>query len=729
MKTPEQQLSDEIEVERLWVTTEQGEYVVFTMLPISIILMFGLWGTVSNALLVLWFFLLTICNLFRWKVLRYYNTHKASLVAGTTKFKRLMLLGSALTGGCWVLGITWFLVPSEATNILVISITLVIQIEGAIATWYSYLPAVIAITFPPLILLIALLFLQHNNIYIAAGLIFSLMAVLIIITSIKLAKMLNYALRLNYENQTLRKESEEKSILLETALENMSQGISMSDKNDRLHMWNRQFVKMLGDAGALVSSNADLAEILTAADSTDPTRLKIADRVFANQFEPDSSQRSLCAKTWKNYHLKTDQIYEIRQSELSQGGRVLTYTDITEQVKREQALEKARKEAEQANAAKTRFLAAASHDLRQPIHALGLFFAELSDQVLSPQTATLIGQIEDSIAAINSMLNALLDISKLDAGVIKPTIEPLVLEELFERLQTEFQPIALESHNKLRFRPTDAVVNTDPAMLERMLRNLIGNALRYTDNGRVLVAARPRGASLVCQVWDNGSGIPKDQLNDVFIEFHQLQNPARDRRRGLGLGLAIVKRLAKLLQHEIKVTSQFGRGSCFSITLPMTARSAARQLPQPFDSVASTNYALSGRHILILDDDISVLEGMQGLLQHWGCLVTTANSPAEAVDKLASGALRPELLIIDYRLTDNVSGIDVARSLQKRLGYPIGVLIITGDTGPERLQEAEASDFPLLHKPVHPAKLRSTLQYLMSNQASPLLLDNEMGTQ
>lgn len=712
MKTAEQILNDEIEVERLWVTTEQGEYVVFTMLPISLILMFGLWDMVPHALLLLWFVLLTISNLFRWKVLRFYKTHKGALAAEATKFKRLLLLGSALTGGCWVLGMIWFLMPSEATNILIISITFVVQIEGAIATWYCYLPAVIVITFPPILLLIAALFLQSNNIYIATGLIFLIMAALVITTSIKLAKMLNYALRLNYENQALRKESEEKSMLLETALENMSQGISMSDKDDRLHMWNQQFVKMLGDAGALVSDKADLTALLTAADSSDPARAKVADRVFLNEF--DASSRPLRSKIWKKYQLKNGKIYEIRQSELSLGGRVLTYTDITDQVKREQALEKARHEAEQANAAKTRFLAAASHDLRQPIHALGLFFAELSDRVNSPQNAALIGQVEDSIAAINSMLNALLDVSKLDAGVVTPTVESVALAELFERLHAEFQPIALENHNDLRIRPTIATVSTDPAMLERMLRNLIGNALRYTENGRVLVAARPRGQSLVCQVWDNGSGIPKDQLDDVFIEFHQLQNPARDRRRGLGLGLAIVKRLAKLLGHEIKVASQFGLGSCFSISLPLAARSAVRQSPLLLDKKDALHNAFNGRHILILDDDISVLEGMQGLLQHWGCQVTTASSPAEAIDKLATSALKPELLIIDYRLTDHVSGIDVARSLQKRLGYAIGVLIITGDTGPERLQEAEASGFPLLHKPVHPAKLRSTLQYLLS---------------
>lgn len=691
MNTIEQKFHDDIEEEQMWLTTKQGEYVVFTILPIAMLMIFGLWDTATHSLLLGWFALLTVVNLFRWSVLHFYNTHKAALIANMRKFKQLMLFGSVLTGICWVLGITWFLVPSEPANVLIISVALMLQIAGAVATWYCYLPAVIVISLPPTLLLIALLFSQESKIYIATALILSQMAISIFITSSKLAKMLNHVMRLNFENAALRQESEEKSMLLETALENMNQGISMTDKDDRLRMRNHQFTEFLDAAGVKVENKVDLAAILTAADP--PIHV--------------------CANVWTKYRLQNGQVYEIRQSELSQGGRVLTYTDISDQIKREKALEKARKEAEQANAAKTRFLAAASHDLRQPIHALGLFFAELSDRVYSSETALVIGQIEDSISAINSMLNALLDISKLDAGVVKPVVEPFALTDLFERLQAEFQPIASENQNELCIRPTLATVNTDPAMLERMLRNLIGNALRYTQNGRVLVVARPRGHYIVCQVLDNGSGIPKDQLDDIFIEFHQLQNPARDRRRGLGLGLAIVKRLANLLQHDIKVVSHFGRGSCFSITLPLASETTTREAVKLIEKTYPPNSSLAGCQVLVLDDDISVLESMQGLLSHWGCHVITAGSPSEAVDKVMASLQKPELLIIDYRLTDNVSGIDVARNLQNRFGYPIAVLIITGDTGPERLREADASGFPLLHKPVQPAKLRSTLQYLI----------------
>ena len=692
MDTIEQKFQNEIEVERLWITTKQGEYVVFTMLPISLLLIVALWDTSTHELLLVWFILLTLINLFRWRILHFYHIHKDVLIKDVGKFKCLLLLGSALIGLCWVLVMVWFLVPSDPTNVLIISIALIIQIVGAVATWYCYLPAVLIISLPPTLLLIGFIFLQDYKIYLATGLIFSLMAISTVITSVKLARMLSHALRLSFENVALRKETEEKTLLLETALENMGHGISMSDRDDRLRMWNRQFINLLGEAGSKVAANANLSSVLSSA------------------YPPLDVRADGITK----YHLPDGQAYVIRQATLEQGGRVLTYQDVTDLYNRERALEKASKEAVQANAAKTRFLASASHDLRQPIHALGLFFAELSDRVYSPETAIVLAQIEDSISAINSMLNALLDISKLDAQIVLPAIEAFELADLFIRLQSEFQPIASENNNRLSIRMPSFTVNTDPVMLERMLRNLIGNALRYTQNGRVLVAARPYGQQVEIQVFDTGKGIPEDQLDDIFIEFHQLHNPERDRRQGLGLGLAIVKRLANLLHHNLKVTSKVGRGSCFSISLPLAIETTYAKAIQQKEAGAAPNYSLVGHQVLILDDDIAVLKGMEGLLTRWGCHVISASSPDEALEKVAACKSKLGLLIVDYRLPNHVSGIDVAMELQHRLGYPVAVLIVTGDTGPERLREAKASGYPLLHKPVQPAKLRSTLQYLFS---------------
>ncbi len=543
MEIIEKKFQKEIEIERIWIATEQGRYVFFALLLISLLLVFGLWDMSSHRLLLIWFALLTSLNFVRWMVLRYFYKHKAVLTANIRRVKRFILYSAVLTGLCWGTAAFWFLVPSQPANVMIITITLNIEVIGAIMTWFCYMPASIAILTPIALPLVYFLFQEGGKAYVATSLIILLLAILTFKSSLNIAKMINHALNLNFENVALRKESEEKSLLLETALENMSQGISMSDQNDQLRMWNQQFTSLLGETGAQVVTDATLSSLLEAADP--PLILNLESET--------------------EYHMHNGQVYEIRQIQLSQGGRVLTYTDISDRIKREQALEKA-------NAAKTRFLAAASHDLRQPIHALGLFFAELSDRVYSPETALVIGQIDDSIAAINSMLNALLDISKLDAGVVKPNFEPVALGELFVRLGTEFQPIALESHNELHIRPTLAVVNSDPAMLERMLRNLISNALRYTEKGRILVAVRRRGQQIQIQVRDSGSGIPEDQLEEIFVEFHQLQNPARDRRQGLGLGLAIVKLLAQLLHYEIKVASRLGQGSSFSITLPLAPR-------------------------------------------------------------------------------------------------------------------------------------------------------------
>lgn len=713
MKTTDNKFAKEIELERLWSVTKHGKSIFFIMLPFSLLIVFGLWEKVQHVQLITWFFLFNILNSIKWSVLNFYHFHKEKLANNVKKFQLITFILGIFTGLTWTLCVVLFLDPADPANVLTICLPSILQVIGSI-TWFASLYTVVAMSITPSIALMVMFSSASGTGYIITAIFVSVLPLLTYSYSRNLLDMVNNSLRLSFENAALRRDFEEKTILLETVLDNMSQGISMSDKEDRLCMWNNKFIELLGEAGSLVSFNANLIEILDATNPSTPPFSPLADNIY--QVNPGANHTTLQGKTklWSQYRLTSGQIYEIRQSELSQGGRVLTYTDITEQVKHQEALERARREAEQANAAKTRFLATASHDLRQPIHALGLFFAELAERIRSPQTERLIGQVEDAIDAINSMLNALLDISKLDAGIVKPNVELVSLVELFSRMQAEFRPIASENANQLIIRPVSAVIQTDPAMLERILRNLIGNALRYTQNGKVLVAARLRGENLKIQIWDTGPGIPEDQLDNIFVEFHQLHNPARDRRQGLGLGLAIVKRLAHLLRHDIKVVSKLGHGSCFSITLPLASKSMATEI-KPYNTVThSLSNALMGCHLLILDDDIAVREGMKGLLMQWGCQVITVGSSTEAKIKLKEDKSKLDLIIVDYRLPESQSGIEIARSLQAGLAYPVGVLIITGDTSPERLQESEASGFPLLHKPVQPAKLRSTLQFLLN---------------
>jgi signal transduction histidine kinase/ActR/RegA family two-component response regulator len=379
--------------------------------------------------------------------------------------------------------------------------------------------------------------------------------------------------------------------------------------------------------------------------------------------------------------------------------------------RREAALEAARFAAEQANAAKTRFLAAASHDLRQPIHALGLLFATLADRVRDEATAPVLKQIDGAVDAIDSMLNSLLDISKLDAGVVRPEIGPVNLGALLERLDSDHQPVAVVTSNRLRVRPTDAVVQSDATMLQRILANLVSNALRYTAHGRVLVGARKRGGSIRIEVYDTGPGIPSDALQDIFLEFHQLGNPERDRRKGLGLGLAIVRRLADLLGHRIEVRSNVGRGSRFSVVLPLSAapqRAAAHGAAAP-----AAGADLVGRRVLVLDDDASVLEAMRSLLERWGCDVVTTTTPEEAEAALGSDGRPLDMLVIDYRLRRHASGIETIGRLHQVAGHRVPALVITGDTAPDRLREAQDSGYPLLHKPVKPAELRTVMRQLI----------------
>ncbi len=508
----ESKYQNQIEVERLWMTTINVGIGMFVMLPISFLIVIGLWHSAPHGQLLAWFGFSTCTHVFRWSILLYYRQRKHRLAANLKRFKMLALLAGTITSLGWVSAEILFLDVDDSANVLFICLPPILQSVGAMLTWFAYFPAVLALSMPSALVIGFLLLHNGGMPFWASAITFFIMPILSYSYSQNISNMLNRALELNFENAALRQESEEKSTQLETALENMGQGIVMSDKHDGLRMWNKHFSQLLASVDSPIHANAQLAQLLCA--TTPPVSVN----------DQGTTQ----------FRLANGRVYEIRQVPLAQGGRVITFTDISDLIKREIALENARKEAERANAAKTRFLASASHDLRQPTHALGLFFGELSDRVRDADTALLIDQIDDSIAAINSMLNALLDVSKLDAGVVKPERQACALADIFARINAEFQPLALENHNTIRVRPCRYWVQTDPAMLERMLRNLIGNALRYTENGRVLVGTRLRGAHVDIQVIDTGSGIPPDQLNEVFVEFHQLHNPGRNRQQGLG---------------------------------------------------------------------------------------------------------------------------------------------------------------------------------------------------
>lgn len=394
-------------------------------------------------------------------------------------------------------------------------------------------------------------------------------------------------------------------------------------------------------------------------------------------------------------------------------GRDLTETirlrfenlDLIDRLKAEKALaSEAREAAEQANLAKSHFLAAASHDLRQPVHALGLFLEAMSLNELAGSQREILGNAKAASLASSDMLNTLLDFSRIEAGVIRPKPRAFLLQDLLHKLEVELAPQADANSLIYRSRDTRRVLFSDPTLLELILRNLISNAIRYTTQGGVLIGCRTRGNGVSIDVYDTGIGIEPDQQQNVFREFHQLGNPERDRRKGLGLGLAIVERLARSLDHPLQLQSRPGAGTVFRVWVPMAR---AHALPERLDELFPIDRNLVGVRVLVVDDDESVRLGMHHLLGSWGCRCRVAESLDEALS--FSWTVPPDAIVCDYRLRERQTGADAIRLIRKHFDRSIPALLITGDTAPERLREAEASGIPLLHKPVAAPQLYKAL--------------------
>ena len=379
------------------------------------------------------------------------------------------------------------------------------------------------------------------------------------------------------------------------------------------------------------------------------------------------------------------------------------------QVKTEMA-EAAQRDAEHANTAKSKFLAAASHDLRQPIHAQGLFLEVLSRTEQTTYQRELLANARAASEASSELLNALLDFSRIEAGVVKPQPQAIRLQPLLNKIETELAPQADAKNIVYRSRETHAVVHSDPMLLELILRNLVTNAIRYTDRGGVLIGCRLHGTQAVLEVWDTGIGIAPEHQKEVFREFHQLGNPERDRRKGLGLGLAIAEGLARTLGHGLTLASTSHRGSVFRITLPID-----HSIPAAQSNMVQSKTRLLNARLLVVDDDEIVREGMLHLLRDWGCECEAAESIEEALTMARLNP--PDVVISDYRLREQRTGVEAIAALRALLGAELPALLITGDTAPERLREAQASGVPLLHKPVSPGKLYRKLVELQQEDA------------
>jgi signal transduction histidine kinase/CheY-like chemotaxis protein len=370
-------------------------------------------------------------------------------------------------------------------------------------------------------------------------------------------------------------------------------------------------------------------------------------------------------------------------------------------------LEVSKDKAEEANRRKTRFLASASHDLRQPVHALGLFSEALSHEKLSESGQHSLTFLKASISSLSELLNSLLDISRLDAGVIKPKFEPVDIAHLLERLFNDHQLQANEKGLLLKLKNNDCFALSDSTLLENILRNIITNSIKYTQQGKILIACRKKPNNQIwIDIWDTGVGIEADEQPHVFDEFYQIDNQHRDSQQGLGLGLAIVQRQVKLMGHQLSLYSKPQKGTL--VRLKLTETSPPNTSLVANDAFTNTPEKL--KHILIIDDNEQVLNGMQLTLQKWGYQTMAALNGNEA-EKLCTTTL-PDIIICDFRLSDNENGIKVIERIKTVFKKDIPSLLITGDTAPDRIQQAESSGLILLHKPVKPAKLRAALNLL-----------------
>jgi len=369
----------------------------------------------------------------------------------------------------------------------------------------------------------------------------------------------------------------------------------------------------------------------------------------------------------------------------------------------------AREAAAVASRSKTQFFAAASHDLRQPLHALGLFATALAEKVRDPEAVHLVASVNASAHALEELFNEILDISKIDSGVIQPVITSVPAGRVLDRLRADFAPEADEKGLRLSVRQSAAHVLTDPVLLERILRNLVSNALRYTERGGVLVACRRRGDMLVFEVSDSGIGIASDERQRVFEEFYQIGNPERSSKRGLGLGLSIVRRLCELLGHDIALASRPGRGTRFRLTVPAGAPPlppAAQDAPPP-----RSDDDISGALIVVIDDESAIVEGMQILLSSWGAAVIASADGEDVVARVHEAGRMPDVIIADFRLAGNRIGTDVIARLHEELDPAIPAIMVTGSSTPQRMEEAIERGYHLMLKPVMPDKLRALVAF------------------
>ena len=504
--------------------------------------------------------------------------------------------------------------------------------------------------------------------------------------------------------------------------------IAYADRSERLRFTNRPYERALGlsrtQAQGLLVRDAQTRERYRLIAPYIREVLRGRRQTFEAQFPPNDLGILYAEGTYIphfddrgeviGYFCIYTDITERRQAaaalrDANEGleRRVQERTRELEQLNLQLALAKG--QAERANESKTRFFAAASHDLLQPLNAARLFAVALAGRDdLGVEPAGLVEKIDLSLKGVEELLNELLDICKLDAGAMAPDIRDFPLERLLKTLNVEFAPIAEKRGLTLRVRPSDAWVRSDSRLLRRILQNLISNALRYTKTGGVLVGCRKRGDRLRIDIFDTGPGIPEDKIQLIWQEFHRLDGADSTDSKGLGLGLAIVERMGRTLGHAVTVTSRVDRGTVFSVSVPVAE---ARTVDPALESRAKIQATgdLAGKRVLCIDNERDILDGMRAMLENWGCRVLTALTPAEAQAALAAQADLPDIILADYHLAQDVTGIEVMEALKHDYGDRFKGILITADRGLSTSAQAAELGYDLLNKPIKPGKLRALM--------------------
>jgi len=407
--------------------------------------------------------------------------------------------------------------------------------------------------------------------------------------------------------------------------------------------------------------------------------------------------------------IEDEQNILLREDELGRMGRSFNRLkkDLWEQG---EGLQNAKFDAERANKAKSVFLASASHDLRQPLNAMQMYIAALQSKVKDKEILRIIEDINSVSISTARLLNALLDVSELEVGAIKPRHEIFSVNNILISIFQSFLPLAKDKELDFRIVPSSLYVRSDPALLERILGNFMSNAIRYTNKGSVLIGCRKRGDKVSVEVWDTGCGISDDQMSLIYEDFYQVENKERDRGKGLGLGLALAKRLADSLEHTINSKSTLGAGSCFSVSVDLAENKADKNLDDGFMNIMN----LSGVNVFLVEDDIDVLKATKQLLESWGCKVKTARNKDEVMNLIKENPYdNPDIILADNRLPGDSSGIDITYLIQEKLQASIPCVIMTGDVERNHVQSIIDQGFPVLLKPIQPAKFRAMLSHLI----------------